>query len=129
VLFGKAQAKRLRQIYEATGDVRTKPTGRIAGSDTAARQALTKAESLSAIPVIGKTVAAAAKLGGKVMDYGEEARQGRRAKSSELDDAAKAAAKKNRARRSGNTLRSIKAGTGVAHRATLKDKKKDDDTQ
>jgi hypothetical protein len=126
-LFGKTQAARLRRIYQAVGDVRTKPAGRIAGSDTAARLALSKAESLSGVPGVGKTLATAAKIGGKIMDYGEQAKQGRRVKSSELDDAAKAAAKKNKAaRRSGNTLRSIKAASGVAHRATLKDKKKDD---
>lgn len=125
VLFSRTQAKRLRQIYQAVGDVRTKPTGRIAGSDTAARQALSKAEAATAIPYVGKPIAVAAKLGGKLMDMGEEARQGRRAKSSELDDAATAAAKKNKAAAgSRNTLRSIKAASGVAHRATLNEKER-----
>lgn len=128
-LFGKAQAKRLREIYEAVGDVRTKPTGRIAGSDTAARQALSKAEAASSIPVVGKPLAIAGKLGGKLMDLGEEARQGRRAKSSELDDAAKKARKRNKARGKGRyTLKSIQA-SGAAHRATLKDDKKDESRQ
>ncbi len=128
VLFSKKQAQRLRQIHEAVGDVRTRPReGKVSGSDTAARQAFSKAEQAAGIPYIGKTVAGVAKLGGKIMDLGEDARQNRRMKSSQLDDAAKAAAKKRKAaRRSGNTMRSIKAVSGVAHRATLNHKKKDD---
>lgn len=127
VLFSKKQAQRLRQLHEAVGDVRTKPSeGKVSGSDTAARQALTQAEKVGAIPYVGKTIAGVAKLGGKIMDLGEDARQNRMMKTSKLDDAANAAAKKQKSSgRSGNTLRSIKAAAGVAHRATLKDKKKE----
>lgn len=90
------------------------------GSDTAARQALTQAEKAGAIPYVGKALAGAAKLGGKIMDLGEDARQNRLMKTTQLDDAATAAVKQNKgAARSGNTLRSIKAAAGVAHRATL----------
>lgn len=125
VLFGKAQAARLRAINKAVGDVRTKPAGRVSGSDTAARLALSRAEKLSAVPHVGSTLAAAAKIGGKIADYSEQAKQGRRVKTSQLDEAATAAKKKNKAAGgSGNTLRSIKAASGLAHRATLSEEER-----
>lgn len=37
LLFSPQQAGLLRQVYDVVGDVRTKPTGRIAGSDTVPR--------------------------------------------------------------------------------------------
>lgn len=127
VLFGPKQAKRLREVHEAAGDVRTKPKGRISGSDTAARQALSKAEKLSVVPKVGTAIAGVAKGLGKVSDMGKSARESARAKSSALDDAAKKAAKRNKARGRGRyTLKSIQA-SGAAHRATLKDDDKRDD--
>lgn len=129
VLFGPKQAKRLREVYEAAGDVRTKPKGRHSGSDTAARQALSNAEKLSIIPKVGPVIGGIAKGLGKVVDMGKAGRDSAKAKSSVLDDAAKKAAKRNKARgRARYTLKSLQA-SGAAHRVTLKDVDKKDDSR
>lgn len=65
VIFDPKQATMLRSIYDAVGDVRTKPTGRISGSDTVPR-AIAMLESMgnigskivSKVPIVGKVASA-----------------------------------------------------------------------
>lgn len=65
VIFDPKQAAMLRSIYDAVGDVRTKPTGRISGSDTVPR-AIAMLESMgnigskvvSKVPLVGKLASA-----------------------------------------------------------------------
>jgi hypothetical protein len=65
VIFDPKQAAMLRSIYDTVGDVRTKPTGRISGSDTVPR-AIAMLESMgnigskvvSKVPIVGKVASA-----------------------------------------------------------------------
>lgn len=89
-LFTPAQAAKLREIYKAVGDTRTKPSSRISGSPTAANlAAISKLEHLSLVPGVGPAIAGAAKVVGKVGRLGTELRAGARAKSSPISEAAK----------------------------------------
>lgn len=80
VIFGKTIAQQMRDLAKVTLDVRTKPAGRIAGSDTAPR-ILNFLEKLSMVPVIGKYAAGAGKVAQKVAGMGEETLQVAQAKS------------------------------------------------
>ena len=119
-LFGPGTSAKLRDLAQATRDVRTKPTGRISGSDTAPR-VINLLEKLAHIPVAGKYIEGAAKLGKKVANLGEDAREARRAQSSPLEEAAKGSeqsAKQGAIRR--NTLKGIETRAG-ASTLTLRD--------
>lgn len=87
-LFGPGTSAKLREIAQATRDVRTKPTGRIAGSDTAPR-ILNFLEKLSEVPVVGKYAAGVAKVGQKVAALGSDTREAARAKTSPIDESAR----------------------------------------
>lgn len=136
-VFSPAQAKRLRVVAQATEDVRTQPRMGVVGSDTAANlqaardraqmKTLTTLEKASRIPTVGPYIAGGARALRSMKESGQATKDVATAKRSRLDEAAEDARAKSRKSRRGNTLRSIKAGAGVAHRATLKDKKKDDD--
>lgn len=84
VLFGKGTSAKLRELAEATRDVRTKPAGRTAGSDTALR-VLNFLEKLSSVPG-GHYIAGAVKLAQKVRDIGSDTREAARARTSPLQD-------------------------------------------
>lgn len=126
-LFGPGTSARIRDIAQATRDVRTKPTGRIAGSDTTPR-VINFLEKLAKIPMAGKYIEGAAKLGKKVASMGEEARDVRRAQESPLQEASKEAQKagresqkseKKKAARK-NTLENLETRAG-ASTLTLRD--------
>jgi hypothetical protein len=102
VLFGPEAAAKIREIAEATRDVRTKPTGRISGSDTAPR-ILNLLEKLAVVPA-GKYLAGAAKVVRKVGSIGEETRDAARAKSSPLEESARQAHKSGK---HAHTLRTL----------------------
>lgn len=87
VIFSKPIADQIRKLSEVTRDVRTKPSGRIAGSDTAPR-VLNFLEKLSMVPVIGKYAAGVGKVGQKIAGMGEETRQVAQAKSDPFEEAA-----------------------------------------
>lgn len=115
-LFGPGTSAKLQDLAQATRDVRTKPTGRISGSDTAPRL-LNFLEKLSEVPVVGKYAAGAAKVAGKVASMGSETREVARAKSSPLDDAARNVKKQTKRE---NTLKSLQRGAPAAT-LTLRD--------
>lgn len=137
-IFSPAQAKRLRAVAQATEDVRTQPRMGVTGSDTAANlQAAKDRQQLKTLSVLEKTsrfgktgqmVAGGARWLRSLKESGQAIKDVATAKRSRLDEAAEDARKKapKPPTKLGNTLRSIRAGAGVAHRATLKDKKKDD---
>lgn len=107
-LFGPGTSAKIREIADATRDVRTKPTGRIAGSDTAPR-ILSFLEKVSEIPGVGKYVAGIAKVGRRVASLGEETRQAAEAKTDPLEAAAEAAKKAgSKAAKHAHTLKSIR---------------------
>lgn len=82
LLFSPEQAKMLREIYQAVGDVRTKPAGRIAGSDTTPR-ILAMLDKVSHLPG-GTFATGAARLAKKVYDAGKESRQATEATNPDL---------------------------------------------
>lgn len=121
VLFGPETTTKIQDLMEATRDVRTKPTGRIAGSDTAAR-VLNFLEKLAAVPGVGRYAAGIARAGQKVASLGQETREAGRAKTTPLDDAAAASAKTNRkAAKEANTLEALRRSGPVAGAYTLQD--------
>ncbi len=135
-IFSPAQAKRLRAIAQATEDVRTQPRMGVQGSDTAANlqaardraqmKTLTTLEKTSRIPKVGPFIAGAARGLKSMKESGQATKDVATAKRSRLDEAAEEARAKKKKNSKGpsNTLRSIKAAGGIAHRATLKDKRK-----
>jgi hypothetical protein len=97
-LFTPEQVKRLRDINQLVEDVRTTPSGRVAGSDTVPRlvSMLDKVADLPIAGGIAKTIA-----GGitKLYRAGEDARQGRAAVADPLVDEAKGATRSVKRRR------------------------------
>ncbi len=97
-LFSPEQVKRLRDINQLVQDVRTTPSGRVAGSDTVPRL-VSMLDKVAEIPFAGgvaKTVAGAVT---KLYKAGEDARQGRAAVSDPLVDEAKGATRSQKRRR------------------------------
>lgn len=110
-IFSPEQAKRLRDINQLVEDVRTTPSGRVAGSDTVPR-------IISMLDGVGKLPLGIGKLAGPVADIaagvatkawkaGKEGREVRRAQADPLEDAVKGAKKNIRGRRN-------KAAAGAA---------------
>lgn len=96
LVFTPEQAKMLRQINKIVGDVRTKPAGRIAGSDTAPR-IMAMLERVSSIPVAGKTIVGAVKAAQMLHGLGKDAALAKKATRSPIDETA-AQVKQNTAR-------------------------------
>jgi hypothetical protein len=89
-IFSPEQAKLLRQIYEAVGDIRTKPTGRIAGSDTTPRliNMLERfGKLIEKVPGAGPLVGGAARKVGELYEKGTQARQVAEAARTPLEEA------------------------------------------
>jgi hypothetical protein len=89
-LFSPDQVKRLRDINQLVEDVRTTPSGRVAGSDTVPRL-VSMLDKVADIPIAGgiaKTVAGGIS---KLYKAGEEGRQARAATRDPLQDTAKQA--------------------------------------
>lgn len=101
-LFGPGTIAKIREIQQAARDVRTKPTGRVAGSDTTPR-ILSTLEKLAEVPG-GKYIAGAAGKIRQIGSLGEQTREVGRAKTSPLDDSV-IGVEKNR--KQANTLRSL----------------------
>jgi hypothetical protein len=96
VIFDPKQASMLRSIYDAVGDVRTKPTGRIAGSDTTPR-AIAMLESMSKIVPGGRAVADVVRGVAKLKNIGAVGREAKAATTTPLNEAlAKANTKASR---------------------------------
>lgn len=137
-IFDPKIAVYLRKVNKSIGDVRSPRSSGQSGSDTAANlraaserntlQALTLGEKVAAVPYVGKYIAGGAKLGRKIIESGQAARDVGRAKISKLDEAAAAAtsrAKWSRRKKSlsRNTLKSLQASS--VSRATLQDDNKE----
>lgn len=132
VIFDKKQAAKLRAIYKAVGDVRTEPSKRIPGSDTAqnleaqkVENTLSALEKVAKFPVVGPTISGTVDVARHVWDYGAGARRSARAKTTPLMEAAETAKRKRakvdkKRRDDRNTLKSLKRGSSVA-RLTLRD--------
>lgn len=84
-LFGPGTSARLRDITQAVRDVRTKPAGRIAGSDTVPR-IINLLERLGRVPYIGTTLAGTGRMGRKVIEAGREAKAAARAARAPVED-------------------------------------------
>jgi hypothetical protein len=137
VIFDKPQAAKLREVYQAVGDVRTEPSSRIHGSDTAANQSAQKIENTlsglekaSKLPWVGKPFAGTVGAARAVWDMGSTTRAHARAKTTPLTEAAETAkgtrAKADKKRRTAaHTLKTIKRGTRTS-RLTLQDQSQND---
>jgi hypothetical protein len=86
-LFGDHVAERVRLLSKTIADVRTKPSGRISGSDTVPR-IINLLEKASHIPVVGTIGAGAIKGGMKLYQMGKEGRDVREAATTPLDEVA-----------------------------------------
>jgi len=97
-VFSPEQARRLRDINKLVEDLRTTPSGRVAGSDTVPRlvSMLDKVGEIPGIGGIAKTIAGGVT---KLYKAGEEGRQVRRAQSDPLQEAVKGAKKNVKTRR------------------------------
>jgi hypothetical protein len=97
-IFSPEQARRLRDINQLVEDIRTTPSGRVAGSDTVPRlvSMLDKVGELPGLGGITKTIAGGVT---KLYKAGEEGRQVRRAQADPLQDAVKGATKAVKTRR------------------------------
>lgn len=116
-IFGIQKAKQVREIAQAVRDVRTKPAGRIAGSDTAAR-IISTLERVSNIPVAGPLLSGTVKAAQKLYSMGQEGRSVTNALSSPIDEQAAATQsstiKSARARRVSNALGRYGPAAGIA---------------
>jgi hypothetical protein len=101
-VFSPEQAKRLRDINKLVEDLRTTPSGRVAGSDTVPRL-VSMLDKVGEIPGLGKilgpVVDTAAGLVRSAHELGAEGRAVRRAKSDPLQQAVKGAKSAVRGRR------------------------------
>jgi hypothetical protein len=109
-IFGVQKAKQVREIAQAVRDVRTKPTGRIAGSDTVPRIIKTL-ERATDIPGVGPVIGGSVKAVQKVYAMGQEGRKVKNALSTPLDEAAN---KLNKPSKYGKAIKSSGAGTSVS---------------
>lgn len=143
IIFDKPQAAKLREIYEAVGDVRQQPSSRIHGSDTAANleaqkieNTLSRLEKIAELPVVGPPIAGTVGVARQIWDAGSAPRASARAKTTPLSEASETA-KRNRAKlhkrfgttapkkKSRNTLKSLRTGASAAGRMTLQDQNSD----
>lgn len=95
VIFAPEQSAMLREIYQAVGDVRTKPSGRIAGSDTVPRAAAmieSLLDKVAKLP-IGDIARGAVKGVKSLKEKGRAAKEAQEATVSPLDEAARSAVK------------------------------------
>ena len=105
VLFGPQARTTLRQLREATRDLRTKPADRIAGPNTTPRL-IAALEKLSKIPIVGDLVSGTAKAVGKLHEMGKEGREVREAATNPVESGVKQVQKsEKKQRKRGNTLR------------------------
>lgn len=128
-IFDKETAAQLRELYEGARDVRTKPSKRISGSDTAAN--LKAENTLSALEKISKVkggplVAGAIKKARSFVESGRQTAEMARAKTTPTVEAAETVEKatkksEKKARRSRNTLRNLRRGGPMLPALTLKD--------
>lgn len=95
VIFAPEQASMLRDIYQSVGDVRTKPSGRISGSDTVPRAAAmieSLLDKVAKLP-IGDIARGAVKGVKSLKEKGRAAKEAQDATVSPLDEAARSAVK------------------------------------
>jgi hypothetical protein len=97
-LFSPEQAKRLRDINQLVEDLRTTPSGRVAGSDTVPRL-ISMLDKVGDIPIAGGVSKAIAGGITKLYKAGEEGRQARAATADPIAEAAKGAGKAVRRKR------------------------------
>jgi hypothetical protein len=94
-IFSPQQAQMLRKINDAVGDVRTKPAGRVAGSDTTPRL-LAMLEKVSKLPVIGDVAAGSVKAVNKLREMGKESKDVAQAMRSPVDETARSVNKQQK---------------------------------
>lgn len=116
-IFGVQKAKQVREIAQAVRDVRTKPAGRIAGSDTAGR-IINMLEKATNIPIAGPVLGGTVKAAQKLYSMGKEGRDVKNALASPIDEAAAAtganALKAARRKSATNSLYRYGTGAGIA---------------
>lgn len=112
-VFSPAQANMLRQINDAVGDVRTKPAGRIAGSDTTPR-ILAMLEKVSKLPLIGNITSGTVKFGMKLNELGKEGKEISRATTTPLDEAASDSVNALKKKESKNKFRRISGAAAAS---------------
>lgn len=97
-LFSPEQAKRLRDINQLVEDVRTTPSGRVAGSDTVPRL-VSMLDKIADLPVVGGGAKVVAGGISKLYKAGEDARQARAAVEDPLQDSVKRSTRSQKRRR------------------------------
>lgn len=116
-IFGVQKAQQVRAIAQAVRDVRTKPAGRIAGSDTASRIIATL-EKATNIPIAGPILGGTVKAAQKLYSMGQESRSVKNALSSPVDEQAAStgsnALKTARRKSVTNALYRYGTGAGIA---------------
>lgn len=126
VIFDKQQAAKLREIYQAVGDVRTEPSSRVHGSDTATNleaqrveNTLSALEKVAKVPVVGPPIAGTVGIARSVWDAGRGTRAAAHAKTTPVTEAAARAKTSRRksdksAARKKNTLKTLRRVTPVS---------------
>lgn len=87
VIFNPQQVAQLRKIRDVAVDIRTKPAGRIAGSDTIPRM-LATLEKMANIPVLGDIASGTVRAAQKIHSMGKEGREAAKAARSPLEETA-----------------------------------------
>lgn len=116
-IFGAGTANKLRQIMEATRDVKTEPPSGFKGSSTFANALAFLEKYLSKIPVAGDVATGAIRAGAKLHEMGKAGRELRAAQETPLEIAAKEASK---AKRRKSDLSQLKSSAPAAT-VTLQD--------
>lgn len=114
-IFDKPTAAKLRELYEGVHDVRTRPSKRISGSDTAANLAANNAventlsglEKLSKVKTFGKPLAGAIRILRSIKEKGEQTAQQARAKTTPTMESEEAVRKSSKSAQRKATRRKL----------------------
>jgi hypothetical protein len=87
-IFDPATAKKVRELSQATRDIRTKPSDRVAGPNTAPRIISMLEKSIGKVPIAGDMLTGAVRAGIKLHEIGKNGREVGQAVSSPLNSAA-----------------------------------------
>lgn len=124
-IFDPKTAARLRDLYEGARDVRTKPSKRISGSDTAANlkaeNTLSALEKISKVGKVGPFTAGALKKARGFVESGKQTAEMARAKTTPTAEAAEKVSKAARKKERRHTLRTLRRGGPMLPALTLKE--------
>lgn len=109
-IFGPGTVKRIRQIMQATQDVRTEPPSIHPGSSTMGNIAAFLERSIGRVPYLGDTVSGAVRGVGKLREMGREGRETRAAQQTPLDEGVQSA---QAAQRANETLSALRRGSAA----------------